>query len=171
MRMLDSWIEIHLKILATIIGIIVGKMILRIQSDILLLLGISAILCTIDFIADLNANTEEKTEMTNTVVLQINNVKKGREKFLISEAILWIAIGICDVTSIKFAQEIISLLMVASFYLWVKFIYGVIGKNDQYSISFNENWLYFGAMPTIYLTRFIVWIAKSYEIISQSSRL
>lgn len=97
----------------------------------------------------------------------MEKLKKERKKFLILEAMLWTVIVIDDFGFDKLNHGISGFCMLISWYLWAKFTWGIVEDNVEV-ISEKEVWVYSCAMPFIYVTQLVIWIVKSYEIMSQS---
>lgn len=151
--------EINLYLLAIIALVIIGKVVLEVQSDILLLLIVSAFFCTITFILcfAIDKSEEDKPELTD-------KIKKERKKFWILEGLVWIVIIIDDLFSDVTLTACSSLCLFISLLYWIKFLYSEPCESLRGKLA----WLYFCVMPTVWTAQFVIWIIKAYSPIFSS---
>lgn len=151
--------EINLYLLAIIASVIIGKVVLKIQSDILLFLIVSVFFCAITFILCFVINKEEENEPELT-----NKRKKERKKFWILEGLVWIVIIVDNLFSDPILTAYSSLCMFISLIYWMKFLY--LGPSE--SLRGKLAWLYYCVMPTAWIAQFVIWIIKAYSPIFSS---
>lgn len=151
--------EINLYLLAIIASVIIGKVALKIQSDILLLLIVSVFFCTITFILCFAINKEEENEPELT-----DKIKKERKKFWILEGLAWVVIIADDLFSDPILTAYSSLCMLISLLFWMKFLYLGPSKSLRGKLA----WLYYCVMPTAWTAQFVIWIIKAYSPIFSS---
>ena len=143
--------ELGLYSLAIAIFTIVGKLVFKIQNDMLLFLVITGFFCILTFIFFfvIDKEKEEKLELTN-------EMKKEKNKFLISEGILFAVIMannlISNTTLVIFALACLQVGLIVWTTTLIK-----SSKETVWITNGKMAWLYFCVLPAIYVNQFIIW--------------
>ena len=160
----DPFAELRLEAVAAIASVAIAKLVLNIQNDLLLFLGISSFLCMLFLVTNSGEISKEnkKKEVAGNTTSSTEKEKKERKKFLILEGLMWIAIIAEDFDHNYITEATSILFLTASTIHWVKFILGPYAKKVA-SMHEAEAWLYFCGMPIIFTTQYTIWIINTFR--------